>query len=630
MSKFCPLGLALILFSSLVGCERPTDPTALPSVSETLVKVGRRLGKSLSPEALEALGRDEAQLVRALNSMERRSLSQAYLRFRVDRPVEVDIAFLNSDHAPFWLHDLGFQKTARSLEHEEGRWTIWTNHFNAGVVGLGVNSLDRLVKGHYVVLVRGQSGEKPQLTLLDKDRGQVSDFQNSVGPYADDARPFLVTPEKSNTLLIQSRRDARHDTALVHGKIWKTRLVSSPKADQIVVSMGANSSRSLRWTWRTDTSVTKSAIKLERVDFKETSTHEGHFVEIHSDGLLNDPVVHRHRVKVDDLIPDTSYRYALYDAQTQGWGEWKPVRTAPFDERDYSFLAMGDPQCGLEEWGKLLKAAHQRHEDAGFLVIAGDLVDRGNERSNWDHFFMRAEGVFDRLPLMPCVGNHEYLDKGPDIFASSFVLPQNGPIGIPHGLTYSFEYSDAFMAVLDSNPAVYSTEKALTIAKWLDEKLATTKARWKFVVFHHPVYPSHPSRAQPRLAEAWIPVFEKHGVDLVLQGHDHAYLRTYPMKQDRPVSNPAEGPIYVVSVSGQKFVPLAERPYTAVGFANIATYQLIEISPKNARLTYRAFDVDGNERDRFEIVKPSTRTFANQQLRDDKISRSSLSSEPRQ
>ncbi len=80
------------------------------------------------------------------------------------------------------------------------------------------------------------------------------------------------------------------------------------------------------------------------------------------------------------------------------------------------FLYLGDAQTGLENWGRLLQAAARRHKDIDFLVLAGDLVDRGNERTNWDHFFLRAGPVFDHMPLMPCVGNHEYLDVGPRLY----------------------------------------------------------------------------------------------------------------------------------------------------------------------------------------------------------------------
>jgi len=114
-------------------------------------------------------------------------------------------------------------------------------------------------------------------------------------------------------------------------------------------------------------------------------------------------------------------------------------------------------------------------------------------------------------------------------------------------------------------------------------------------------------------------VFDKHKVDLVLQGHDHAYLRTYPLRSDRPEPG---GTVYVVSVSGQKFVELADRPYTAKGFADVATYQRIEISPRNGRLVYQAFDVNGNERDRMEIIKPLGPEVAQRPTLDGEVRRS--------
>lgn len=609
------------LLLCVAGCGREPDAGSLPSARTTLIGVGKRLGSTLSPEALTALGEDETKLIHSLTSAERDSLSRASLRFRVDRRVTVDVA-VNNDRAPFWLVDLGFQPTCR-IGYADGPFRVWSRRYEAGVVGLGVNSLDRRPRGQYTVFVRAE-GTTPRVELLSSSSGRVVDVTNGIGPYSDDARPFLDLPAAfSKAVLIQTRRDRRHESALVQGRVWKTRLPSGPAADQVVVSFGDDPARSLTWTWRTDSSVTNGEIKLQKVDTGQVFTASGAFLPIESDGLLNDPIIHRHRAVLTNLEPDTDYRYSIRDGSRSGLTEWKIVHTAPASDRDYSFLAMGDPQCGLEEWGKLLHAAHDRYPSAGFLVIAGDLVDRGNERSNWDHFFLRAAGVFDELPLMPCVGNHEYLDKGPDIYSKTFAFPANGPTTVPHRLSYAFEYSDSFVAVLDSNPAVYSKEMARRLADWLDGEFTRTKARWKFVVFHHPVYPSHPSRDQPQLASAWIPVFDKHHVDLVLQGHDHAYLRTYPMRADSPVAA-SKGTVYVVSVSGQKFVPLAERSYTARGFADVATYQSIEISPRSGTLTYRALDVDGRELDRLEIAKPVRANVAENPRLDPSLRRSSL------
>ena len=247
--------------------------------------------------------------------------------------------------------------------------------------------------------------------------------------------------------------------------------------------------------------------------------------------LLNDPLVRRHSVAVGDLMPDTTYLYSLGDGSSAGWGPWRTVKTGRARPGRIEFLYLGDAQTGLEDWGRRLTRAFRRHPGIDFILLAGDLVDRGNERTNWDHFFLRAAEVFERIPLMPAVGNHEYLDQGPRLYRAFFDLPANGPAGVGPDLVYHFETAGAFFAVLDSTLAVSSAAEADRQARWLDAALSTSRAGWKFVMFHHPVYSSHPRRDNAILREHWVPVFDKHHVDLVLQGHDHAYLRTFPMRE---------------------------------------------------------------------------------------------------
>src|SRR5262249_36770830 len=141
---------------------------------------------------------------------------------------------------------------------------------------------------------------------------------------------------------------------------------------------------------------------------------------IETDPVVNDPVIRRHRATADDLLPNTEYVYSLGDGPDAT--PWRTVRTGPSGSNAFQFLYLGDPQTGLKGWGRLLADARRRHPGALFLLIAGDLVDRGNERTNWDHFFLRAAPVFDNLPVMPCVGNHEYLDQGPRLYRATFGL----------------------------------------------------------------------------------------------------------------------------------------------------------------------------------------------------------------
>jgi 3',5'-cyclic AMP phosphodiesterase CpdA len=207
---------------------------------------------------------------------------------------------------------------------------------------------------------------------------------------------------------------------------------------------------------------------------------------------------------------------------------------------------------------------------------------------------------------MPCVGNHEYLDQGPRLYRSIFTLPRNGPPGIEPGLVYQFEAGTAFFAVLDSTLAVSNPRAAELQAQWLDAALSRTGARWKFVMFHHPAYPSHPSRDKPELRRAWVPIFDKHHVDMVLQGHDHAYMRTYPIRGGSPMATAGQGTIYVVSVAGDKFYDQVPREYMEVGLTGTPTYQTIEIDDVENRLTFRAWTDAGTIADSLVITKPAT------------------------
>src|SRR5687767_2710078 len=172
------------------------------------------------------------------------------------------------------------------------------------------------------------------------------------------------------------------------------------------------------------------------------------------------------------------------------------------------------------------------------------------------------------------------------------------PAGMKKERAYSVGCSSALFVVLDSNlPARMQTN-------WLEQVLSGSKATWKFVTYHHPAYSSGIDRDNKKVRDLWTPIFDKYHVDLALQGHDHAYLRTYPMKGQKRVGSPAEGTVYIVSVSGTKFYDQDKRDYTEFGMTNVATYQILDIQIEGDRLVYRAYDIDGKLRDELIITKP--------------------------
>ncbi len=616
----------LLLLGLLAGCQPKSPVDSLPDVFQTLEAVGRRLSGSLSEGKLTTLAAHAPALLAALTAQERDVLGRGYLRFQTKVPVVVEIA-APSDTIPFWIGDQGFLPIGPPLTNTDTRWSLFRKSFPAGWIGLGVNGLDRRPPAHYVVFLRAPPGQPP-LT-----RGAVALGANLPGGWSlvqvrartgvsaagDVSRPFATLPDDlDGSILLQPLHDQRHSTLLASGRVWKTHVPSTEVADQVVMTYGSDPARELVWSWRTEPGVLSTAIRILPARFESAEidarqgpdltgmrTVSGSSTLLRSANLLNDPVIRRHVATVSELSPDTTYLYSLSNGSRQGWGPWRTAKTGRGKTGRIEFLYMGDAQTGLQDWGKRLYTAYRRHPGIEFILLAGDLVDRGNERTNWDHFFLRAEEIFERIPVMPCVGNHEYLDQGPRLYRSFFALPRNGPAAIEPGLIYHFETGPAFFAVLDSTLAVSDPQAAQLQAEWLDAALSESRAHWKFVMFHHPVYPSHPTRDNPQLRRVWLPIFDKHHVDLVLQGHDHAYLRTYPMRGDSAQAAAGDGTIYVVSVAGDKFYDQIQREYIEVGLTGTPTYQTIEIDDVENRLTYRAWTDAGEIADRLVITKPA-------------------------
>jgi hypothetical protein len=604
----------LLVAMALVGFCDESYFGEPPPPRDVMRAIGRRLSSSCSERDLAAIASRGDLLLERLTISERIALGRGHLRFKVDAPAVVDVA-APLESIPYWLEERGFRPTGLQLENADGPWRVYRGTFSPGWIGLGVNGLDRTPLAHYAVFVRPIKTRRREhfLTLAGGDGScwKTTVARAGVSPAHDFYRPFGSLPrELIGAELLQSSHSMRHATVLATGRVWKTHVVATKKPDQVVIQFGADPTRELVWTWRTAPEVNSTLLRLVPVflcqrnwppdDSLCNRVLRGEAESIEVPNVLNDPVIRRHRVLASGLAPDTEYAYSVGDGSPDGWGPWGRVTTAPDRSRGVRLLYLGDAQTGLERWGRLLEAASRRHPDTDFILLAGDLVDRGNERTNWDHFFLRAARVFDRFPLVPCVGNHEYLDAGPRLFRAFFSVPSNGPAGIVPGLVYHFECGDACFAVLDSTLAVSDARQAKRQATWLDEVLAQTRATWKIVAFHHPVYPSHPWRDTPILREQWVPVFDKHHVDLVLQGHDHAYLRTYPMRGGRRVAN---GTIYAIAVSGDKFVEQAARDYIAVGQAGVATYQTIETDPRTKELHYRAWTEDGTVIDEVRLTR---------------------------
>ncbi len=130
--------------------------------------------------------------------------------------------------------------------------------------------------------------------------------------------------------------------------------------------------------------------------------------------------------------------------------------------------------------------------------------------------------------------------------------------------------------------------------------------KWTLVTMHHPVYSTAQGRDSEEIREALQPVFEKFGVDLVLQGHDHSYGRGFNPEYSGKRSGD-KGPVYVVSVSGPKMYNLGFENWLDRAGGNIQLFQVIGVD--GDRLTYEAYTATGQLYDAFQLEKDADRGF---------------------
>jgi len=390
-------------------------------------------------------------------------------------------------------------------------------------------------------------------------------------------------------------------TAIVHAEAASrtTAHPSSVRPDQVCLTWSDDPGTTQTIQWRTSPKVKKGVVQFYE-ESSQTDKYErkkAGMSVVEDPGTSNDPVNHRFTAVLDHLDPGTTYAYRV--GGRKGWSEWFEFTTAPQTVEPFSFVYMGDPQAGLDTWGRLLHAAYERCPNAAFCVVAGVNVNRGNNRDEWDNLFHAAGGVFDRRPYVPALGNHDCpKEVGPRLYLELLALPENGPKTVAAERAYRLDYGNAMLLVLDSN------SPPETQVAWIEEQLQTTQAVWKFAVYHHPAYSSAPKRDNPDIREQWGGLFDQYHVDIALQGHDHGYLRTKPMRAGKEAASPAEGTVYVVSVSGTKLYDVEQHDYAAKYIDHLSTYQVIDIQTENEnRLTYRAYDMDGNLQDELVIVK---------------------------
>ena len=271
-----------------------------------------------------------------------------------------------------------------------------------------------------------------------------------------------------------------------------------------------------------------------------------------------------HRIYLEDLAPGP-HTYDIY-------GVTGTFNANPGKGEAFNFIVTGDVQAsdkaGFDYSAAVHKAAWEQFPAASFSVLLGDHTNNSTN-DEWDMFFDSFAPVLAKGAFVPIAGNHDGNFKW-NWFRSMFTLKEpNNPLSNMTGVYYSFDYGDAHIAVLNTND-MYPMSMAQQ--NWFVNDMKASDAKWKLVFMHRAPYSAGNDANLPDnliMRRVLIPLFDRAGVDLVMYGHDHQYVRTVPMYGDKPVDENSEWLAYV----GYNYPP-AGTVYILPGAAATKRYAL--------------------------------------------------------
>jgi len=382
----------------------------------------------------------------------------------------------------------------------------------------------------------------------------------------------------------------------------------SAHPDQIILNLTATPEQSIAVNWRTDTTVETSSVEYA------IETHGPSFrdhimnIPAHTEFFVNqydgEPEVkaHYHSATIEGLTPGETYVYRVGKDET--WSEWFQFKIPNSTKDGISLVYFGDAQNEVKSmWSRVIREAYSTLPTVDFMLHAGDLINRSNRDMEWAEWFHAGGFIHSTIPSVMTPGNHEYKNVvlSPQ-WKPSFNLPTNGPKGLAE-TCYQVNYPTLKVVSLDGEQIDESPSFQKAQMEWLDSILTHDPRKWTAITMHYPLYSTKVNRDNPALREAFKPIFDKHKVDILLQGHDHAYGRGMVNNESSgsTMQDKKTGTMYVVSVSGPKMYDVGDKSWMDRRASNTQLFQVIQI--KDDVLSYDAYTVRGSVYDAFDLVK---------------------------
>lgn len=272
-----------------------------------------------------------------------------------------------------------------------------------------------------------------------------------------------------------------------------------------------------------------------------------------------------HTVELTGLQPAGEYKFQLHHVEPDLSSPVYRFRTMPTTNDQPVRMAIGGDVRHRQVWMEEMNAVAMRF-DLDLIVWGGDLAyadGRADRLQNWEEFFdaMLNTLIDDSgrvVPVLFGIGNHEVVGgyfggggRGADAYEdtdafraaiapyyySLFAFPGHPGYGV---LDFGDYLSIILLDTDHSGPIVGKQ------TQWLEEVLAArTDVPHVFPVYHVPAFPSHRAfdgGPSPRVRAHWVPLFERYGIHVAFEHHDHTYKRTVPIRDGR---QSADGIIYI-------------------------------------------------------------------------------------
>lgn len=278
------------------------------------------------------------------------------------------------------------------------------------------------------------------------------------------------------------------------------------------------------------------------LQYREKGESVWHVLSYKSTQLPNNLPYSKHAYALSGLKCDTEYEFKFTKSSSPYF-----FRTAQSKlERPVSFIAGGDIYHDDKE---TLEKMHKQIPSLSpdFILLGGDIAYSApkfsfsqDEFDRWLDFLTLAKQYFRTkegrlIPVIAAIGNHDVagryhqsIENAP-FFSLFFMKPQRTTTS--HHLLFGNYLS---LIILDSGHTQYVGKEQV---KWLENALKIQKSiPHKFAAYHVPAWPSvrkTTTKISPAIRAHWVPLFEKYGLNIALEHHDHDYKRTHPIKKGK-------------------------------------------------------------------------------------------------